>query len=427
MASAPVIVLDEVTEQHGPRPESCVFENETGERVEVACDSNENGTQCLVPKSVPCCTVPIVKLQDGSSVEAVESQRDLESQSQAGIGAIHDCVVHFRYATPVCNGPESPQSRVDERKVTNWQEDTLAWLRGDRNTSEHSNGGPTLVHKLMAEALGTAMIVIFGCGSVCAAVLTGAQTGLWQVAVVWGFGVALAIYTTASVSGAHLNPAISLAFATLRPASFPWSDLLPYCFAQLLGAVLGGIINLIIFDNALRAFESTHGFHRGDPASVMTAACFGEYFPNPGFQYSSPTSSELSINPDLGWASLMTPFSACCVEAWGTAILALVIFALTDSRNSAMVRKEMVPFFIGFAVAALISIYAPLTQAGWNPARDFGPRIVAYFAGWGTVAIPGPQNGFWVYIVGPLFGAVLGASLYEFVVARALKSPKDAG
>src|SRR6266511_5022335 len=99
-------------------------------------------------------------------------------------------------------------------------------------------GLPPLRRALVGEAVGTFLLVLFGTGSVAAAVLTGAQVGLWQVAVVWGFGVALAIYCSAAASGAHLNPAVSLAFALWRPSGFPWRRLLPYWLAQLVGAVL---------------------------------------------------------------------------------------------------------------------------------------------------------------------------------------------
>jgi len=92
------------------------------------------------------------------------------------------------------------------------------------------------------------------------------------------------------------------------------------------------------------------------------------------------------------------------------------ILALTDPRQKLIHNKEMLPLYIGFTVAVLISIYAPLTQAGWNPARDFGPRVVAALAGWGRIAIPGPRNGFWVYIIGPKIGAPLGALLYDVLV-----------
>ena len=93
-----------------------------------------------------------------------------------------------------------------------------------------------LLYSCIAEAVGTFLLVLFGIGSVAAAVLTGAQVGLWQVAVVWGFGVTVAIYATAAISGAHLNPAVSLAFAIFRHREFPVSKLGPYWVSQLAGA-----------------------------------------------------------------------------------------------------------------------------------------------------------------------------------------------
>src|ERR671925_1332632 len=94
----------------------------------------------------------------------------------------------------------------------------------------------------IGEVLGTFLLVLFGTGSVACSVLTGALQGLWQVAVVWGFGVTLAIYCSAALSGAHLNPAVSLAFALLRSDRFPRSRLLPYWLAQLTGAIVAGLV-----------------------------------------------------------------------------------------------------------------------------------------------------------------------------------------
>src|SRR5829696_10302588 len=91
---------------------------------------------------------------------------------------------------------------------------------------------------LVGEVVGTFLMVLFGTGAVACAVLTGALQGLWQVAVVWGAGVAIAIYTSAALSGAHLNPAVTAAFALLRPDRFPPSRLLPYICAQLAGAIV---------------------------------------------------------------------------------------------------------------------------------------------------------------------------------------------
>ena len=266
---------------------------------------------------------------------------------------------------------------------------------------------PFIIKACAAETLGTFLLVLFGTGAIAASVFTGAQTGLWQVAAVWGFGVAIAIYVTAAVSGAHLNPAVSLAFAVFRRSEFPVSRLLPYWCAQLLGAILAGCAVLWTFGSAITNFEASNGITRGEPESVHSAMAFGEYFPNP------------ALFPDSSLE--IAPWHAFAVEAFGTAILVLVIFSLIDRRNAALPNKGLAPFLIGFTVAALISLFAPITQAGWNPARDFGPRIVAYFAGWNNIAIPGPDGGFWVYIAGPLVGGLVGAAIFEALIAPGLR------
>ena len=270
-----------------------------------------------------------------------------------------------------------------------------------------SGGERPLGRALVGEVIGTFILVLFGTGSVAAAVLTGAQVGVWQVAVVWGFGVALAIYCSAAASGAHLNPAVSLAFALWRPAGFGWRRLLPYWGAQLVGAVLAGCAVAALFWPLLLRFEAQKALTRGAPGSELAAMVFGQYFPNPAL-----------FGTDAAARALVSPLHACLVEAFGTAVLAFVIFALTDPRNRDAPAANLVPFFVGFTVAALISLFAPLTQAGWNPARDLGPRLVALALGWGEIAIPGPAGGFWVYLVGPLLGAPIGAGLYERLLGR---------
>src|SRR3954464_12781625 len=104
-----------------------------------------------------------------------------------------------------------------------------------------------LAPALVGEVLGTFLLVLFGTGSVACAVLTGALQGLWQVAVVWGFGVAIAIYCSAALSGAHLNPAVSLAFALFRADRFPPARVLPYWLAQLAGAIAAGLVVWALF------------------------------------------------------------------------------------------------------------------------------------------------------------------------------------
>jgi glycerol uptake facilitator-like aquaporin len=184
-----------------------------------------------------------------------------------------------------------------------------------------------------------------------------------------------------------------------------------YVVAQFAGAILCGAINLLVYNSSIKAFERSIGCKRGDPCSIKTAAAFGEYFPNPG----------LSVEWGQGPYTQddVTPLYAMLVEAWGTFILAFIIFGITNDSNKALdcgAGRPGVPFMIGMTVAVLLALYAPITQAGWNPARDFGPRIIAAIGGWGDVAIPGPRNGFWIYIVGPCIGAPLGAALAELVL-----------
>lgn len=256
---------------------------------------------------------------------------------------------------------------------------------------------PPLRQALAGEVLGTYLLVLFGTGSVATAVLTEAQIGLWQVAVVWGFGVTLAIYASAALSGAHLNPAVSLAFTLLRRQDFPFGRFIPYVCAQLIGAVLAGATVAALFWPLILRFEAANGIARGSSGSELSAMVFGEYFPNPAM-----------FGADASARALVSPLHAALVESFGTAVLVFIIFALTSRRNAAAPAAGLTPFLIGFTVAILISLFAPLTQAGWNPARDFGPRLVAFTLGWGTVAIPGPDGGFWVYVVGPLVGGPIG-------------------
>jgi glycerol uptake facilitator protein len=251
------------------------------------------------------------------------------------------------------------------------------------------------------EFLGTFLLVLFGTGAVAVAVLFQAHAGLWQVAAAWGIGVALAIYATRHLSCAHLNPAVSLGMVLagrMRMKLLPW-----YWGAQLLGGIAAGGMVLLLFQGVIAQYEAAHQIVRGSGESVRTAMMFGEYFPNPGFVASG-------IEVSMGTAML--------AEALGTFLLVTMIFALTEGCNVGRPSDTMAPLFIGATVTAVIAFVAPLTQAGINPARDFGPRLVSYLAGWGNVAIPGPHGGFfWVYIMAPLIGGAGAAAVFRFLMA----------
>jgi glycerol uptake facilitator protein len=259
-----------------------------------------------------------------------------------------------------------------------------------------------------AELIGTYILAFFGCGSVMSAVITGAQVGLWQVAVVWGFGVALAIYATAATSGAHLNPAVTLSVALRRPQTFPAARVLPYWAAQLAGAFLAAATLYACFSPFIARFEALHHLRRGQPGSQLSAMIFGEYGPNPAVFGTAPAT-----------LALLSPVAVMLIEALGTALLVFFIFALVDRHTRDAPGAHLAPFFIGFSVAIIISVLAPLTQAGLNPARDLGPRLFAVLAGWGHVALPGPHGIWWAYVVGPFVGGPVGATLYDLLLRAA--------
>jgi glycerol uptake facilitator protein len=227
----------------------------------------------------------------------------------------------------------------------------------------------------------------------------------------------VAIYVVGGISGSHINPAITVALAFW--GRFSWGHVLPYIVSQLAGAMLAAVTLFGLFHTFLDAREARYHVVRGQPGSEITAMCYGEYFPNPDF-LADRLSKDRALQPhQLGERiaevnALVSPAQAFLAEVLGTLLLALVVFALTDDRNTAAPAARLAPVFIGLTVSILISVLAPLTQACFNPARDFGPRLVAYFAGWGPIALPGPRGlGFLtVYIIAPVLGACAGGFVY---------------
>jgi MIP family channel proteins len=273
---------------------------------------------------------------------------------------------------------------------------------------------PILAHECLAEALGTFLLVFFGTGTVFVAALTGSLQGLFQVAIVWGFAIALIIYALGAISGAHINPAITLAMSLFR--GFPPRKVLPYVLAQLAGAFAASAVLFFLFSGVLAGFEQEKGLTRGQAGSERSAMVFGEYFPNPAI---FGTTREAY--------GKVSEAQAMAAEALGTALLAFFVFAVTERRNRSRPNGTLFALFIGLAVAILICVLAPLTQGGFNPARDFGPRLFAYLAGWGAVAIPGPRGGFFsVYVLGPFLGAIAGAAAYQGLVRPRLATSATA-
>ena len=276
---------------------------------------------------------------------------------------------------------------------------------------------PTLWGLCFAEFIGTYLLIFFGCGAVHASVAFGAQQGLWQVAIVWGLAIMLAVYSVGAISGAHINPAITLALAVWR--GFPRQHVLPYIGSQVAGAFLAAATLFFMFGSELSQLEKIKGVTRGQPGSEITAMCYGEYYPNPGALGAGKDPYSAEVHADM--RQRLPHHVAFLAEVIGTMILAFVVFSVSDPKNKNAPPPGMAPVFIGLTVACLISVIAPLTQACFNPARDFGPRLLATVAGWGNIALPGADGWSWltVYILAPIIGAQLGGALQERVL-RAL-------
>ena len=262
------------------------------------------------------------------------------------------------------------------------------------------------IKEFTGELLGTFILVLFGCGSVAVAILFGEYNSILQIGAAWGTGVMLAIYLTRHLSCAHLNPAVSIAMVISKRMAV--RKLPVYLAAQFTGAFLAGLAIFLLFSPSITAYEEANQIVRGTAASVDTARMFGEFYPNPG-----------------GNAVVSMPL-AIAAEAFGTFLLLLFIFALTEGCNVGRPSDTMAPVFIGLTVTSVICLIAPLTQAGLNPARDFGPRMVAWIAGWGNAAFPDNNGGFFfVYILGPAIGGVLAALFFQYILEPVMKKASE--
>lgn len=262
----------------------------------------------------------------------------------------------------------------------------------------------TYKKEFIGESLGTFILVLFGCGSVATSVLFDAYHGIIQIALAWGVGVTLAIYLTRHLSCAHLNPAVSIAMVLSKRMNK--KKLPAYLLAQLFGAVVAGLTIYLLFEPSIVSFESKHSIVRGTAVSISTARMFGEY-------YNVPDSPAVVSMP-----------LAMAAEALGAFLLLLMIFALTEGCNVGRPDNAIAPVFIGLTVASVICLIAPLTQAGLNPARDFGPRLIAWAAGWGKAAFPDEKGGFFlVYILSPVIGGILSSYFFVYILEPAMKKP----
>lgn len=248
-----------------------------------------------------------------------------------------------------------------------------------------------IVREMLAEFFGTFVLIVFGVGVVAQTVLSkGAAGSTLSINIAWGLAVTMGCYVSAGVTGAHLNPAVTLALAIHR--KFPWNKVIPYAAAQLGGAFVASAIVFVTYHEALAAFD---GGVRQVTGAQGTAGIWATY-------------------PQ---AFLSTFPGGFIDQVVGTALLVAVIFGITDSRNSPA-PAGLAPVVVGLLVVLIGATFGFNSGYAINPARDFGPRLFTAVAGWGAEVFRAGNAWWWVPIVAPLLGGVLGGWVYDLLVGR---------
>ena len=245
--------------------------------------------------------------------------------------------------------------------------------------------------QLISEAVAMFIIIAFGDSVAAMYALYSPspyQQAYWGVCIAWGLAVTLAIYTTGAVSGCHANPAVTLALAMYR--RFSWRKVIPYWIAQVIGALVGAVVVYLLFGPVIDHFNAANNLLR------TSGGAAGVFFTHPGMA--------ISVT------------HAFFDEIILTAFLIFGIFAVTEHFNEIAPGPNIGALIIGLLVALIGASMGYLEAWAINPARDFGPRLFCFFAGWGASALPSPGSYWWVPICGPLIGGALGGGAYQLLI-----------
>jgi MIP family channel proteins len=255
-----------------------------------------------------------------------------------------------------------------------------------------------LAREMAAEFLGTFILIIFGVGVVAQVVLSGGSAGNYlSINIAWGLAVTMGVYVSAGVSGAHLNPAVSVALAARR--QFPWTKIVPYSLSQIAGAFAASAAVFTIYHDALNHFDN--GIRQ--VAGAQGTAGIWATYPQP----------------------FLSTIGGFIDQVAGTALLVLLIFALIDRKNSAP-AASVAPVLIGAGVVLIGATFGFNAGYAINPARDFGPRLFTAIAGWGSGVFNASNHWWWVPIVAPVLGGLLGAFVYDLLIT-AMRPADEAG
>jgi MIP family channel proteins len=248
-----------------------------------------------------------------------------------------------------------------------------------------------LLREALAEFFGTFILIVFGVGVVAQVVLSRQSSGSYlSINIAWGLAVAMGCYVSAGVTGAHLNPAVTLALAVHR--RFAWNKVPVYAIAQFTGAFVASAVVYVTYREALTAFD---GGVRQVTGPQGTAGIWATY-PQP----------------------FLSTFPGGFIDqVVGTALLVGVILGITDSRNSPA-PAGLAPVVVGLLVVLIGASFGFNSGYAINPARDFGPRLFTFVGGWGAEVFRAGNGWWWVPVVAPCVGGVLGGWLYDAFVGN---------
>src|SRR4029450_7620043 len=243
-----------------------------------------------------------------------------------------------------------------------------------------------VLREMLAEFFRTFILIVFGVGVVAQVVLSRNTAGsTLSITIAWGLAVTMGCYAAAGVTGAHLNPAVTLALAVHR--KFPWGKVLPYSIEQIAGAFAASAVVYLTYREALIAFDGGLRQVAGAQGTAGIWATYPQQF--------------LSTFPG-GFID----------QVVGTALLVAVIFGITDSRNSPA-PAGLAPIVVGLLVVLIGATFGFNSGYAINPARDFGPRLFTFVGGWGAEVFRAGNGWWWVPIVAPCIGAGLGGWGYD--------------
>ncbi|WDI78841.1 aquaporin family protein [Candidatus Purcelliella pentastirinorum] len=244
--------------------------------------------------------------------------------------------------------------------------------------------------RCIAEFLGTGLIIFFITGSCAALKLTGANFGQWEISIISGMGVTMAIYISNTISGSHLNPAVTIAL--WMHSYFKKRDVIPYILSQICGAFFATALIYCLYYNLFINFELKHHLIKGSKDWIYLASIFSTY-PN----------------------SYINIYQAFVIETIITIIFMTIIMILTDNNYN----ENLSPLIIGLLIGVIGSSVGTLTSFALNPARDFAPKLFTWLIGWGNIVFTGGRK--IPYFLIPIFGPILGANIGVFSYKKYIK------